>query len=83
MKLFNSNPNKSQENYEAMENIFSRHVTTSIHPAANTDVGDILLRNGHFIVCFIDILSRKEKKNYLRKYLFYYFDELNKISKDK
>lgn len=42
-----------------MEEIFLRHVTTDIKPRGNTDAGEIMLRNGQFIVAFIETLSKK------------------------
>jgi hypothetical protein len=36
-----------------MEAMFAEHVCAHIHPTPNSNVGDILLRNGKFIVAFI------------------------------
>jgi hypothetical protein len=54
-------------------------VGSQLHPAANSAVGQILLKNGKFVVCFVEVMARREKKDYLRQYLFNYFNELNTI----
>jgi hypothetical protein len=39
--------------------LVSKHVPPNIHPIAITNVGDFLLRNGKFVVAFIEIMTRK------------------------
>jgi hypothetical protein len=41
--------------------LISKHIVPNIHPTAYTNVGDFLLRNGKFVVTFIEILTKNEK----------------------